>query len=205
VPAAPLRLLLEGRPGSGKTTAAARLVKLVRADGMSVSGFLTHELREGGERVGFVLETLDGRRGMLAHVGLRGGVRVGRYGVVLDELESLAIPALRAHADLVVADELGNMELVSGPFRDAVTALFERPVAVIATVHTHAHPFTDDLKSRPSVTVLRLTRANRDELPTQIALSLRAGRDANQEAVAELGGDSGIDLDARDALSRVFS
>jgi nucleoside-triphosphatase len=172
VAAAPLRLLLEGRPGSGKTTAAARLVELVRADGMSVSGFLTRELREGGERVGFVLETLDGRRGTLAHVGIRDGARVGRYGVVLDDLESLAIPALSADADLVVADELGKMELASGPFRDAVTALFERPVAVVATVHTHAHPFTDDLKRRPSVTVLQLTRANRDDLPTEIASSL---------------------------------
>lgn len=149
--AAPLRLLLEGRPGSGKTTVAARLVELVRADGMSVSGFLTRELREAGKRVGFALETLDGRRGLLAHVGIRGGARVGRYGIVLDDLESLAIPALSADADLVVADELGKMELGSGPFRDAVSALFERRVAVVATVHTSAHPFTDDLKSRPSV------------------------------------------------------
>jgi nucleoside-triphosphatase len=179
VAAAPFRLLLEGRPGSGKTTAAARLVELVRAGGMSVSGFLTCELREGGERVGFALETLDGRRGLLAHVGIRGGVRVGRYGVVLDDLESLAIPALSADADLVIADELGKMELASGPFRDAVTALFERPVAVVATVHAYAHPFTDHLKSRPSVTVLQLTRANRDDLSTQMASSLLSQRDAN--------------------------
>ena len=173
---APLRLLLEGRPGSGKTTAAARLVELVRAGGMSVNGFLTRELREGGERVGFALETLDGRRGMLAHVGIAGGVRVGRYGVVLDDLERLGVPALSAEADLVVADELGKMELASEAFRDAVTALYERPVAVVATVHARAHPFTDDLKRRPSVTVRQLNRANRDELPTQIASRLLADR-----------------------------
>jgi nucleoside-triphosphatase THEP1 len=72
VPGAPPRLLLEGRPGAGKTTAVARVVELVRADGGSVTGFLTRELRERGERVGFALETLDGRRGMLAHVRVRG-------------------------------------------------------------------------------------------------------------------------------------
>lgn len=176
--AAPLRLLLEGRPGTGKTTAAARLVELVRAEGMSVSGFLTRELREAGRRVGFALETLDGRRGRLAHVTIRGGVRVGRYGVVLDDLEHLAIPALSADAELVVADELGKMELASGPFRDAVRALYERPVAVVATVHTFAHPLTDDLKSRPSVSVLQLTRANRDDLPAQIASSLLSQRNS---------------------------
>jgi nucleoside-triphosphatase len=178
-PTAPFRLLLEGRPGSGKTTAAARLVELARAAGVSVSGFLTRELREGGQRVGFALETVDGHRGVLAHVGIRGAVRVGRYGVVLDDLERLAIPALSAEADLVVADELGKMELASGPFRNAVTALYDRPVAVVATVHTHPHPFTDDLKRRPSVTVLQLTRANRDDLPTQIASSLLSRRHAN--------------------------
>jgi nucleoside-triphosphatase THEP1 len=64
------------------------------------------------------------------------------------------------------------MELASGPFRDAVTALFERPVAVVATVHTSSHPFTDDLKSRPSVTVVQLTRATRDALPARIASNL---------------------------------
>jgi len=168
------RLLLEGRPGSGKTTAAARVVELVQAEGVRVTGFLTRELREGDERVGFALETLDGRRGRLAHVRLRGGPRVGRYGVALDDLERLAIPALRVDADVVVVDELGKMELVSSAFRDAVMALFERAVAVVATVHTHPDPFTDELKRRPSVAVLRLTRSNRDELPIVVASKLRS-------------------------------
>ena len=132
-PAEPPRLLLEGRPGSGKTTAVARLVELLLREGLAVTGFLTRELRERGERVGFTLETLDGRRGMLAHVSVRGGPRVGRYGVTHDDLERLAIPALRAHADVVVVDELGKMELTSAAFRDAVIALLDRPTALVAT------------------------------------------------------------------------
>jgi nucleoside-triphosphatase len=168
--------LLEGRPGAGKTTAVARVVELLRADGVSVTGFVTSELRERGERVGFALETLGGERGMLAHVGIRGGPRVGRYGIVLDDLERLAIPALHADADVVVLDELGKMELASVAFREAVTALFERAVPVVATVHTRGHPFTDELKHRPSVAVLRPTRSNRDELPSAIASRLLRGR-----------------------------
>ena len=66
-----------------------------------MTGFLTRELRERSERVGFALETLDGRRGMLAHVSVRGGPRVGRYGVTHDDLERIAIPALGAQADVV--------------------------------------------------------------------------------------------------------
>jgi nucleoside-triphosphatase len=171
-PGAPPRLLVEGRPGSGKTTAAVRLVELLRRQDVAVSGFVTRELRERGKRVGFALETLDGRRGRLAHVGVRGDQRVGRYGVVHDDLERLAIPALRAPADVVVVDELGRMELGCAAFRDAVTALLDRPVALVATVHTRPDPFTDELKRRPSVTVLRLTASNRDELPDVIAHGL---------------------------------
>jgi nucleoside-triphosphatase len=100
---------------------------------------------------------------------------VGRYGVAHDDLERLAIPVLRVDAAVVVVDELGKMELASVAFRNAVIALLERPVALVATVHAGRHPFTDELKRRPSVAVLQLTRANRDELPAVIARRLRSG------------------------------
>jgi nucleoside-triphosphatase len=169
---APSRLLVEGRPGSGKTTAVVRVVELLRGKGVAVSGFITRELRERGKRVGFALETLDGRRSRLAHVGVRGDLRVGRYGVIHDGLERLAIPALGAPADVVVVDELGRMELGCAAFRDAVTALLEHPVALVATVHIRRDPFTDELKRRSSVAVLRLTPSNRDDLPSVIVQRL---------------------------------
>jgi NTPase len=73
---------------------------------------------------------------------------VGRYGVTHDDLERLAIPALRAHADVVVVDELGKMELTTAAFRDAVIALLDRPTALVATVHVRPDPFTDDVAKR---------------------------------------------------------
>jgi nucleoside-triphosphatase len=160
----PTRILVEARPGAGKTTAFRRLAEAI---GAPVSGFITEELRERGGRVGFSVESFSGERGTLAHVSFPGPPRVGKYGVDLAEFERVALPALREPADVVLIDELGKMELASEPFRAAVEELLESPVALAATVQASKHPFTDALKRR--LEVIRLTRANRDALPEQLA------------------------------------
>jgi nucleoside-triphosphatase len=161
--------LIEARPGAGKTTALGRLAQILRERGATVAGFLTEEIRDGGKRVGFSIETLRGERGTLAHVECPGPPRVGRYGVALREFERLAVPALQVPADAVLIDELGKMELASVAFTDAVANLLEGETPVVATVHAFRHPFTDRLKRRRDAEVVRLTRANRDELPGLLA------------------------------------
>jgi nucleoside-triphosphatase len=143
-----------------------------------VSGFITEEIRESGRRLGFSLERFGGERGVLAHVDLPGPPRVGRYGVDLAALERLAIPALEqaAEHEVAIIDELGKMELASGAFREALAGLLDRPVPVVVTVQSASHPFTDSLKRRGDVETLRVTTANRDELPDLLAARLRSAR-----------------------------
>jgi nucleoside-triphosphatase len=168
------RLLIEARPGAGKTTALSRLADRLGDAGVALSGFLTREMRSRGRRLGFEIETFDGGRGVLAHVDLPGPPRVGRYGVDLEEFERLALPALEAPASVVLIDELGKMELASDRFRAAVLRVFEGPLPVVATIHTFRHPFTDELKARTDVRVIRLTAANRDLLPDELLNLLHA-------------------------------
>jgi nucleoside-triphosphatase len=170
-----MRILVEGRPGIGKTTVARRLVEQLRADGFPLRGFTTEEMREKGRRVGFAIERVprqssEGKRGVLAHVDLPGPPRVGRYGVDIPSFESLVLSELRQpRADeAVVIDELGKMELASAAFREAVTALFDSEASIVATVHVYRHPFTEALKARPDVDVVRVTRENRDEVPKRL-------------------------------------
>jgi nucleoside-triphosphatase len=165
------RLLIEARPGAGKTTAIGRLADRLREGGVPLSGFLTRELRDRGRRVGFEIETFGGERGLLAHVDIKGSPRVSRYGVDVEEFERLALPELDAPASqgVVLIDEIGKMELASERFRDAVLALMRAPVPVVATLHTARHPFTDSLKRRKDLSIVRLTAANRDRLPTELA------------------------------------
>jgi nucleoside-triphosphatase len=165
-----LRLLLEGRPGIGKTTVARRLLQLLQEAGVPVGGFTTAELRTGGRREGFLVEAVSGAQEVLAHVDLPGPPRVGRYGVDLAAFDRVALPALRTPrtGGVVVVDELGKMELASAPFRDAVMQLLDRDVAVVATVHQARHQFTDALRGRPGIRVVRVTEATRDALSEQL-------------------------------------
>ena len=171
------KVLVEGRPGSGKTTVVAGLAELLAQRGVEVRGFVTHELREGGRRVGFEVETVAGQRATLAHVGFSGPPRVGRYGVDLDAFEGIALPALEdpPRNGVVLIDELGKMELASQRFREAVSALFDADLALIAAVHVFRDPFTDRLKRRPDVERVQVRRDNRDELPARLADRLGSG------------------------------
>ena len=164
------RLLVEGRPGIGKTTVARRLLKLLQEADVPVGGFTTAELRTGGYREGFVVEAVSGAREVLAHVDLPGPPRVGRYGVDLAAFERVALPALgdSGPGGVVVVDELGRMELASAAFCETVVELLGRDMAVVATVQRARHQLTDALKRRPDIRVVRVTEATRDVLPEQL-------------------------------------
>jgi nucleoside-triphosphatase len=173
-----VRVLVEGRPGSGKTTVAARLADLLAERGIEVRGFVTHEVRERGRRVGFEIETMDGVRATLAHVRLAGPPRVGKYGVDLDAFERVALPALAKpsrHA-VVLIDELGKMELASNRFREAIAGLLDMPVDFIATIHVFRDPLTDRLKRRRDIELVRVTHGSRGKLPAQLADTLSRAR-----------------------------
>jgi nucleoside-triphosphatase len=161
--------LLTGRPGAGKTTCLRRALDLAR---LPAGGFLTEEIRERGTRVGFALRTLDGRRATLAHVRRSGPPRVGKYGVDVDALERVGVPAIRAAVEaghLVVVDEIGKMEAASPAFRQAVEEALRSPAIVLGTILAAAHPWADGIKADPVVTLIPVTLANRDALPAELA------------------------------------
>ena len=166
-------ILLTGKPGCGKTTLIRRLLENVPGD---VGGFYTQEIREGGRRKGFEIITLDGERGILAHVDIQSSQRLGKYRLDLHALERLAVPAIReaaAQGALVVIDEIGPMEIRSKEFRQAVVQTIQRGAKVLGTIVQRSMPFTDEIKRMPGVQVIKITLANRQEMQTSIQTMLK--------------------------------
>jgi nucleoside-triphosphatase len=161
-------ILLTGQPGVGKTTIIRQIVQHL---GDAVGGFYTSEIRKHGRRQGFKIVTLDGQEATLAHTDITSGPRVSKYGVDLRALDEVGVAALERAletARYVVIDEIGKMELFSERFREAVKEAVQSDKPVIGTVMSGRNPWVDELKALPQVTVLKVTRDNRDSVVRRV-------------------------------------
>jgi nucleoside-triphosphatase THEP1 len=165
-------ILITGHPGCGKTTLVEKVVNGIK---IPVTGFVTREIRERGRRVGFSLETLEGKRATLSHVDIQSKVRVGKYGVDLQALENIAVPSLHpGSADIVVViDEIGKMECFSPLFRRAVLSVLDSSNPVFASIAEKGGPFIRSIKDRRDVELFRVLTVNRDSLAVSIIDRIR--------------------------------
>lgn len=157
-------LLLTGKPGVGKTTLIERVVKDLK---VPVGGFFTREIREKGVRVGFQLMTWEGKSGVLSHINSQSPFRVGKYGVDIDVIERVGVPAILDaidHARLIAIDELARMELFSEGFQKAVQAALDSKTPVLGVIQERAHPFLGGVRQRSDVQLYSVTLENRDKL-----------------------------------------
>jgi nucleoside-triphosphatase len=159
-----IRILLTGEPGCGKTTVIEKVLELYSGP---AGGFITREVRKAGRRFGFELISLDGRRGTLASVDFESELRVGKYRVDIQILDSIGVDAIKksfSAGELIVIDEIGSMEILSDLFCRTVKRIFTSEIDLIGTISRRNHPFLNEIKKLPAIELIRVDHNNRDEL-----------------------------------------
>lgn len=156
--------LVTGAPGVGKTTLIRQVVSTMR---MRAGGFYTEDLRSRGMREGFRIVTLDGEMALLAATGHPGHVNVSKYGVDLQELERVGVRALQGamqRGHVMVADEIGKMQLYSRAFRHTILEGVRGGHPLLGTIMSGRNAYADKIKSQRNVELLELTESNRAEV-----------------------------------------
>ncbi|XP_005405020.1 PREDICTED: cancer-related nucleoside-triphosphatase [Chinchilla lanigera] len=185
-------VFLTGPPGVGKTTLIQKASERLQSYGVSVDGFYTEEVRQGGRRTGFDVVTLSGARGPLSRIGSDsqpGGpdCRVGKYVVDVTAFEHLALPVLTnacSSSDprqrVCIIDEIGKMELFSQPFIQAVRQTLSSPgTVVLGTIPLpKGKPLTlvEEIRNRHDVKVFSVTKENRNHLLPDIVRCVQRSR-----------------------------
>lgn len=157
-----MNILLSGPPRVGKTTVCRMIMD--NAD-RATRGFVTEDIHQDGERVGFMVEFDDGESRVLSHVDFD-GPKVGKYGVDLDTMDWLVGKAANwavDSTDLFIADEIGKMELKDETFPEIVEELLDSEVDLLATIPKVGTDFIAEIRSRDDVTELELTEENREK------------------------------------------
>jgi nucleoside-triphosphatase len=161
-------LFITGLPGIGKTTLIKKLYEALK-DFRPV-GFYTEEIREGGERKGFELISLEGKRGLLYHKHIESPYKVGRYKVDIRSFEEFldGISFLDPSSGLIMIDEIGKMECLSDKFQKILIDILDSEKWVIATIALKGSGLITEVKQRQDVKLFEITKGNRNSFLSEI-------------------------------------
>jgi nucleoside-triphosphatase len=168
-----LKIGITGLPSAGKTYALLKVIDMLEAEGKSVGGMVTEPILKDGRRAGFwVTDWGTKKRRVLASPEIQSKVRVGKYGVDVEALDEVGVPAIRSateESDIVVVDEVGKMEMESEAFVEAVKEALDSEKPVILTLHKKSrNPLLQDIRRRDDIRILEVTPVNRNLLPYKI-------------------------------------
>lgn len=156
-------IFITGAPSSGKTTIIKKVISKLT---LPATGFYTEEEKIDGKRRGFILKTLDGKSGYLGHENIRSEYSVRRFGVSIENIDSIAVPSIYPDGNkIIIIDEIGKMECFSEKFQSAALKALDSENVVIGTVTLGGTDFIHSVKSRNDIKIIEVTPETRDKLP----------------------------------------
>jgi nucleoside-triphosphatase len=112
---------------------------------------------------------LDNRTGYLAHQDITSDFHIRRYGVSIENIETIAVPSITpGNRNIIILDEIGKMECFSDIFKEAAQNALDSPNIVIGTITFGGNDFIQGVKKRDDIEVTEVTQENRDTLPDVI-------------------------------------
>lgn len=161
-------IFLTGAPSSGKSTVIRKVIENLKVPS---NGFYTEEEKIAGKRVGFLMKTLEGKKGYLAHQDIKSDFHIRRYGVSIENIEAIAVPSIiPVNRNIIILDEIGKMECFSEAFKQAAIRALDSPNIVIGTITFGGDEFIHNIRNRSDIEIIEVTPENRDTLP-EIILS----------------------------------
>ena len=182
---------ITGLPRSGKSAVMEKVLDMLtdeRQREMTMRGIVrehpllggvrTEPLLENGERLGYkVINIVTEEEGVIAHKSIDSRLRVLGYGLNMEELERVAIPAIQYAVDpceVLVIDEIGKFSVESEAFVSAVRSALEVDMPTLLTLHKKSrHPLLQDIRRRDDGRILEVTPVNRALLPYKIHKLMR--------------------------------
>ena len=161
-------ILITGLPQSGKTTLLYKVAEELKP--LHPAGFFTSEIRDANTRKGFELRSLNGKKGLLAHVDITSPHRVGKYKVDVKGFDAFleAIPLLEPSVSLIIIDEIGKMECFSELFKHLVRQVLDSDKVVLAAIALKGGGFIERIKKRDDVQLVELVESRREALLEEV-------------------------------------
>ena len=182
---------ITGLPRSGKSAVMEKVLEMLLDErqreismrGSTIEkpilgGMRTEPLLENGERLGYkVIDIVSGEEGVIAHKAIDSRLRVLGYGIDIEELNRVALPAIdyaQHHCEVLVVDEIGKFSVESEAFVQAVRSALEVDMPTLLTLHKKSrHPLLQDIRRRDDGRILEVTPVNRALLPYKIHKLMR--------------------------------
>ena len=182
---------ITGLPRSGKSAVMEKVLDMLSdertreitlrggsTENQILGGLRTEPLLENGERMGYkVIDLVSGEEGVIAHKSIDSRLRVLGYGLNIEELNRVAIPAIdyaQHNCEVLVIDDIGKFSVESEAFVNAVRSALEVDMPTLLTLHKKSrHPLLQDIRRRDDGRILEVTPVNRALLPYKIHKLMR--------------------------------
>lgn len=161
-------ILLTGIPRSGKSTLLNKVIKEI----FYKKGFVTDEVRQNGERIGFDIATTSGQRYIFSRLNEESPFKVPSasnpknfYGVRINEIDRAVDECYKfTERDLLYLDEIGQMELYSKKFKELCSRYLDSQNTSISTISRfYVDDFIESIKKRKDIILVEISPENREQ------------------------------------------